>query len=132
MAEEKPALKRGSRFTLEAIPKEWVEDALRIQPAVDAQKVFELFADYWSSVPGKKGVKADWRATWRNWLRRMRPSEVDACRRRAGAPVRPTDGASAMAGEGRPDLCRYPEIADDGEVDPEQVDWLLNAMGGNA
>lgn len=27
------------------------------------------FRDYWRSVAGQKGVKRDWDATWRNWLR---------------------------------------------------------------
>jgi uncharacterized protein YdaU (DUF1376 family) len=27
------------------------------------------FQDYWRSVPGQKGVKLDWPATWRNWVR---------------------------------------------------------------
>ncbi|HSE46366.1 MAG TPA: hypothetical protein VLA89_13655 [Gemmatimonadales bacterium] len=30
----------------------------------------ERFADYWWAVPGQRGVKLDWAATWRNWLRR--------------------------------------------------------------
>ena len=28
------------------------------------------FADHWAAQPGQKGVKADWPATWRNWIRR--------------------------------------------------------------
>lgn len=32
--------------------------------------VFEQFRDYWRGVPGAKGVKADWPATWRNSCRR--------------------------------------------------------------
>ena len=28
------------------------------------------FRDYWSAQPGQKGVKTDWPATWRNWVRR--------------------------------------------------------------
>jgi 5-methylcytosine-specific restriction endonuclease McrA len=28
------------------------------------------FRDYWRSVPGAKGRKTDWPATWRNWMRR--------------------------------------------------------------
>jgi hypothetical protein len=27
------------------------------------------FRDYWLAQPGQKGVKADWDATFRNWLR---------------------------------------------------------------
>lgn len=28
------------------------------------------FRDYWLAQPGAKGVKLDWDATWRNWMRR--------------------------------------------------------------
>lgn len=30
----------------------------------------EAFCDYWRGVAGAKGRKADWTATWRNWMRR--------------------------------------------------------------
>ena len=26
--------------------------------------------DYWTAAPGQRGVKLDWNATWRNWMRR--------------------------------------------------------------
>lgn len=29
----------------------------------------EKFRDYWKGIAGQKGVKRDWDATWRNWLR---------------------------------------------------------------
>src|SRR5205814_92454 len=29
------------------------------------------FRDYWIALPGAKGLKADWPATWRNWIRRI-------------------------------------------------------------
>lgn len=28
------------------------------------------FIDYWRGVAGQRGVKVDWIATWRNWMRR--------------------------------------------------------------
>lgn len=28
------------------------------------------FRDYWHAQPGQRGVKLDWAATWRNWIRR--------------------------------------------------------------
>lgn len=31
-----------------------------------------IFADYWHAQPGQKGVKVDWAATWRNWVRNSR------------------------------------------------------------
>lgn len=30
----------------------------------------EKFKDYWKSMPGQRGVKLDWDATWRNWMRK--------------------------------------------------------------
>jgi hypothetical protein len=34
--------------------------------------VADRFRDYWISVPGAKGRKIDWQATWRNWVRNER------------------------------------------------------------
>lgn len=38
------------------------------------------FRDYWTAQPGQKGVKTDWSATWRNWVRRAveNPSKAGA------------------------------------------------------
>ena len=36
----------------------------------------EKFRDYWAAQPGQKGVKTDWPATWRNWVRRAVESQV--------------------------------------------------------
>ena len=36
----------------------------------DAEREFPRFKDYWLAQPGRKGVKADWPATWRNWIRK--------------------------------------------------------------
>jgi hypothetical protein len=36
------------------------------------------FRDYWRAVPGQKGVKLDWDATWRNWLRTAGKSPTNA------------------------------------------------------
>ncbi len=27
------------------------------------------FHDYWIGVPGQRGIKLNWKATWRNWIR---------------------------------------------------------------
>lgn len=35
-----------------------------------AQAELAKFRDYWAAQPGERGRKADWGATWRNWLRR--------------------------------------------------------------
>lgn len=36
----------------------------------DPKKVAEAFCDYWRALPGARGVKLDWDATFRNWCRR--------------------------------------------------------------
>lgn len=42
------------------------------RPDLDPVKVSASFKDYWISVAGAKGVKKDWDATWRNWVRNQR------------------------------------------------------------
>jgi uncharacterized protein YdaU (DUF1376 family) len=42
------------------------------RPDLNALEVADTFRDYWVSVPGQKGTKADWEATWRNWVRNQR------------------------------------------------------------
>ncbi|WP_207207357.1 hypothetical protein [Xylanimonas protaetiae] len=37
---------------------------------MDGRRATAAFIDYWRAQPGQKGVKLDWVATWRNWLRR--------------------------------------------------------------
>ena len=37
---------------------------------LEADEVAAGFRDYWIACPGRRGVKLDWAATWRNWCRR--------------------------------------------------------------
>lgn len=37
---------------------------------VNLKDEHRVFVDYWIAQPGQRGVKADWEATWRNWIRR--------------------------------------------------------------
>jgi hypothetical protein len=63
---------RGARLSLDGLPKEWEEFAKTEKPNIDPCKTFEVFKDHWAAQPGQKGVKLDWFATWRNWVRRER------------------------------------------------------------
>lgn len=38
-------------------------------PGVNWDRETHKFVDYWRSKPGVAGVKLDWPATWRNWMR---------------------------------------------------------------
>lgn len=44
-----------------AVDEGWPENVIRLEA--------EKFRDYWHSAPGQKGVKLNWLATWRNWMR---------------------------------------------------------------
>ena len=43
-------------------------------PSVDVRAETLKFVDYWRAMPGQRGVKLDWLATWRNWMRNARPT----------------------------------------------------------
>jgi uncharacterized protein YdaU (DUF1376 family) len=47
-----------------------IEFAINERPDVDWRKEAAKFRDYWAGKAGKDGRKADWSATWRNWIRR--------------------------------------------------------------
>lgn len=70
-----PTPKKGHR-----IPEDWMPDNELVAtmnsecPNVNQQAEHRKFVDYWSSQPGAKGVKLDWRATYRNWIRRANES----------------------------------------------------------
>ena len=64
---------RGSRLNIPQIVDEWINWAILERPELTAAKVhsiYEQFYDYWKAQPGSKGIKLDWFATWRNWVRR--------------------------------------------------------------
>lgn len=67
---------KGTRFSLDAIPEEWVLFCRKERGDLNPNLVFEGFKDYWVSVPGSRGVKANWDATWRNWIRNQKSSVV--------------------------------------------------------
>lgn len=43
-----------------------------LRPELQVKEVADTFRDYWLSAAGAKGRKADWLATWRNWVRNQR------------------------------------------------------------
>ncbi len=54
------------------LPGDWRTWAEGARPDVDVLTVADSFRDYWVAKPGKDGRKADWLATWRNWVRNQR------------------------------------------------------------
>ena len=61
---------RGSRLASDwVLLKSWGDWATVERPDLDIRRTAEDFKDYWHSVAGSKGVKLDWQATWRVWVR---------------------------------------------------------------
>ena len=65
---EKKAL--GKRLANDfSFPLEWEQFCQQTRPELSPVKTFDQFKDYWIAQAGQKGVKLDWFATWRNWVR---------------------------------------------------------------
>jgi len=81
-----PKQSRGTR-----LPTDWVPTEEQIQFCktqrndLNPNDVADNFRDFWIAQPGAKGVKLDWNATWRIWVRAQRnqptvnvPSQIKA------------------------------------------------------
>jgi hypothetical protein len=63
---------RGSRLSILDLPDDWRAFANLTRPDLDPEFCWQKFRDYWVAVPGQKGSKLDWLATWRNFIRSER------------------------------------------------------------
>jgi len=69
---------RGSRLQADfCLTDEWKDFCRTERSDLDPQKVFDGFKDYWIAKPGQQGVKLDWLATWRNWVRNQKQGVVN-------------------------------------------------------
>jgi hypothetical protein len=65
-----PARARGMRLPDDWQPPDEVIRAMHTElPHLDLRAQHRRFTDYWRAASGQKGVKLDWAATWRNWMR---------------------------------------------------------------
>ena len=61
---------RGSRLPIDfEMEDAWGEFCEQERPDLTPKKVFDGFKDFWIAKAGAGGVKLDWFATWRNWVR---------------------------------------------------------------
>lgn len=97
---EPPKTYQGTRLPADWSPDETsITDAYRIQPGWSREKVLDVaesFRDYWVSLSGSRGIKADWHATWRNWVRRER-SPASGSHHTSAAERRETERRDALA-----------------------------------
>jgi hypothetical protein len=80
--------KRATRLPADFVCDLAYAKAQGLNPRI-AQREAERFRDFWSAKPGKDGIKLDWPATWRNWVR----SKAD----RLGTVPSPSGGSGAAA-----------------------------------
>lgn len=80
---------QGTRIPDDWMPSEaarsWTSERMdpgRVCDTLDA------FRDYWRAQPGQRGRKADWDATWRNWVRRELRSPAGPSRQRESTAER--------------------------------------------
>ena len=76
--EKKSKAKAEAKATASRLPADWSASADDIEfckaerPDLVPAQTEQRFRDYWIAQPGVKGRKADWPATWRNWVRNER------------------------------------------------------------
>lgn len=91
----KPKVVRGTRLDPQtSLTAEWWGFCKDERPDLDAKEVFDSFKDYWIAQPGQKGVKTDWDATWRNWVRRQQAPKKNAVEERRNQMAELTRGLS--------------------------------------
>lgn len=88
---------KGTRLDPDWMPSQGLIDQMRSEcPGVDLEPEHRVFVDYWIAQPGQKGVKLDWPATWRNWMRRKQSDQNSRPKR-----LTPTERAQETAAAGR-------------------------------
>ncbi|WP_445360399.1 hypothetical protein ACJJIL_17845 [Microbulbifer sp. EKSA005] len=91
--EPAPPSKRGTRLPDDwQLTQEFYDEAAKTRPEVMHQ-IYDIaasFGDYWKSQSGKQGVRRDWLAVWRNWVRREKfipPQRIAPQQRTRDRPI---------------------------------------------
>ena len=96
--ERTPQAHRGCR-----LPEDFYPDAaglaLATELGVVATTALATFRDYWVAQPGQRGVKLDWQATWRNWIRKDAATPARAARADSGPPWWSSNEGIKLKGE---------------------------------
>jgi len=86
---------RGSRLPEPYDITEAMRDWVRTECPDVRLPEHDRFCDYWRGQPGAKGRKADWFATWRNWMRRAQDDIAARKDRTSGHKPSTTDARVA-------------------------------------
>lgn len=117
--------KRGSRLSPDFLfTGEWLAFCKQERPDLEPVQTFEKFKDYWIAQAGQKGVKLDWFATWRNWVR-----STNAPKQNPYDVVRLT---VPMKNEPDPALLKIKEDAKKAAPLPDHIRQIMQNMKGRA
>ena len=95
-AHKAPMAQQGTRITADfALDSHLLAQAKTCAPDVDPAVEHPKFVDYWLGIPGARGRKVDWPATWRNWMRKAQ-DDIPATPARNGNG-RPSASHAAVA-----------------------------------
>jgi len=69
--------KRATRLPADyRLSEHWLLEANKLRPELSMEQIAtaaQAFVSYWSSKPGREGLKLNWFSTWLNWVRKERP-----------------------------------------------------------
>jgi hypothetical protein len=106
--EDEPSAQTGTRAgAATRLPQDWSPSdkemlwAKSQRPDLNLTETVERFRDYWIAQPGARGRRADWSATWRNWVRNERQNHGAPMRSGKVVPLQPqrTAGRLPMRGQ---------------------------------
>jgi hypothetical protein len=86
--------KKGSRLSPDwQLPKDWGLWAIdQGMDELSVRREADRFRDYWIGVAGARGVKLDWLATWRNWVRKASEQNAEKKQTPQHGEVKMKDG----------------------------------------
>ena len=90
---------RGSRIAPDWSPSPDDRQSARSEgmPEAEIDRTAAKFRDFWAGKAGASGVKLDWPATWRNWVR-------SDCEKRGWVPIAQTATGPPQSNGWRPGL----------------------------
>lgn len=94
---------KGTRINPDWNPsRQTVQQLAQEHPQLDTRAEHLKFIDYWLAQPGTKGVKLDWEATWRNWMRKAAETQTTGYQNTAQRmqAIRATAAAATQAAQG--------------------------------
>lgn len=100
------------------LPADWLPSESDVQfcrdnrPDLRPLDVADRFRDYWAAVPGTKGQKTSWSATWRNWVRNERRVQSQAPPGYQNANDKAKQWADKLTGKHRHEPSDEPTIID--------------------